>query len=145
MGYSRPEHILRGLKYFSLKFKGSEIFLEFFKGSQILTISFFNNFLFSSQNTSVGRFYKNDSYKKKRVRFRRPISSQSRGILVNMFMFRWWSVVKSCLWTRFYGDTCTYLVHFRVPDVFLLTFQPRVGVRYSRSRKCGGCGVTQQI
>ena len=41
IGYTRPEYILRGLKYFTQKIKGSEIFLEFFKGSQILTRSIF--------------------------------------------------------------------------------------------------------
>ena len=45
MGYTRPEHISRGLKYFAQKIKGSQIHSTVFKRSQIFTL-FFLQFLF---------------------------------------------------------------------------------------------------
>ena len=65
-GYSRPEHILRGLKYFTQKFKGSEIFLKNFKGSQILTRSIFKISRIHLKIYHRSHFRKNASYKKKK-------------------------------------------------------------------------------
>ena len=66
MEYTRPEYFLRGLKKNTLKFKGSQIFSDLFKGSEILPQASYIIFYFHSKICFVGQNRKNDSYKKKK-------------------------------------------------------------------------------